>query len=221
LRLIVYPLPIRMVLKLNNIRGDSLTRYDLQIIADWIEPDSKILDLGCGDGQLLQHLQQHKNTTGYGLELSTNSVVQCIKNGVNVIQSNLDQGLSQFDDNSFDTVVLSLTLQAVHKPKTLLCEMLRVGKQGIVTFPNFAYWRNRLQLSSSGKMPISKELPFKWYDTPNIHLCTIQDFDQLCQQLNYKIEASIAVNSNGKTNPGLKLLPNLFGEIALCRFSRA
>jgi methionine biosynthesis protein MetW len=205
---------------MSSVQANPLARYDLQIIADWIAPNSKILDLGCGDGRLLKHLQLSKNTTGYGLELSSESVVKCIAQGVNVIQSNLDEGLSQFDDNSFDTVILSLTLQAMHKPKTLLREMLRVGEQGIVTFPNFAYWRNRLQLASSGIMPVSKELPFKWYDTPNIHLCTIQDFALLCAQLSFKIEASIAVNSNGKTNLGLKLLPNLFGEIALCRFSR-
>ena len=206
---------------MNNISGNSLARYDLQIIAEWIEPDSKFLDLGCGDGRLLQYLQQNKNTTGYGLELSPELVVQCIQRDVNVIQSDLDEGLSQFNDNSFDTVVLSLTLQAMHKPETLLREMLRVGKQGIVTFPNFAYWRNRLQLASSGRMPVSEELPYKWYDTPNIHLCTIQDFEHLCHLLDFRIEAFIAVNSNGKTNPGLKLLPNLFGEIALCRFSRS
>jgi len=199
----------------------SLSRYDLQVISDWIEPNSKVMDLGCGNGKLLRHLQQTKNTTGYGLELNPNLIEKCIDNGVNVIQTNLDQGLSHFDSNSFDYVILSLTLQAMRKPKRLLEEMLRVGRQGIVTFPNFAYWRNRLQIAFNGKMPVSEELPYKWYDTPNIHLCTIRDFSRLCAELGFHIDASVAVHSNGKTNIGLQLSPNFFGEIALCRFSKA
>lgn len=206
-----------MIAKHNNA---ALARYDLQVISDWITPCSKVMDLGCGDGSLLKHLQQTKNTTGYGLELNPELIARCIDSGVNVIQTNLDQGLANFDTNSFDFVILSLTLQAMHNPGTLLEEMLRVGRQGIVTFPNFAYWRNRLQITINGKMPVSEELPFKWYDTPNIHLCTIRDFEKLCAQLGFVIEASIAVHSNGKSNPGLKVLPNLFGEIAVFRFSR-
>lgn len=206
-----------MVIKHNTT---ELSRYDLQVISDWIEPNTKVLDLGCGNGSLLQHLQLTKGTTGYGLELNPEMIPQCIDKGVNVIQTNLDKGLSYFDSDSFDFVILSLTLQAMRNPKTLLEEMLRVGKQGIVTFPNFAYWRNRVQIAVNGKMPVSEELPYKWYDTPNIHLCTIQDFSKLCEQLGFRIESSIAVHSNGKTNLGLKVMPNLFGEIALCRFSR-
>ncbi|NNC99680.1 MAG: methionine biosynthesis protein MetW [Gammaproteobacteria bacterium] len=198
----------------------TLSRYDLRIISDWITPASKILDLGCGNGSLLKHLQNTKNTTGYGLELNPQKITQCIDNGVNVIQTNLDKGLTYFDDDSFDFVILSLTLQAMRNPDTLLEEMLRVGRQGIVTFPNFGYWRNRLQIAINGKMPVSGELPYKWYDTPNIHLCTIHDFENLCQQRGFTIESSIAVHHSGKTNPGLKVLPNWFGEIALCRFSK-
>ena len=204
----------------NKHNTTALSRYDLHVISDWIEPNSKVLDLGCGNGSLLQHLQLSKGTSGYGLELNPEMISECIDKGVNVIQTNLDKGLSYFDSDSFDYVILSLTLQAMRNPKTLLEEMLRVGKQGIVTFPNFAYWRNRLQIAVNGKMPVSEELPYKWYDTPNIHLCTIHDFSKLCEQLGFRIESSIAVHSNGKTNLGLKAMPNLFGEIALCRFSR-
>ncbi len=178
------------------------------------------MDLGCGNGRLLQHLQKTKKVTGYGIELSPECISKCIENGVNVIQTNLDQGLGHFDTDSFDFVVLSLTLQAMRNPKTLLSEMLRVGKQGIVTFPNFAYWKNRAQIALGGTMPVSNELPHKWYDTPNIHLCTLKDFHTLCDELGFKIESSVAVNKNGRQGLGLKLMPNLFGEIALCRFSK-
>jgi len=152
------------------------SRYDHQIIADWVAPDSRVIDLGCGNGALMQHLQQSKNVSGYGVEIDPAKIPMCINNGISVIQTNLDNGLGHFDSNAFDTIILSLTLQAMHRPKELLQEMMRVGKQGIVTFPNFAYWRNRWQIALRGKMPQSKQLPYQWYDTPNIHLCTIRDF---------------------------------------------
>ncbi|MBX2847308.1 MAG: methionine biosynthesis protein MetW [Acidiferrobacterales bacterium] len=199
----------------------NLSRHDLIAISNWIEPGSKVMDLGCGDGRLLKYLQEKKQVSGYGVELDAANVTECINNGVNVIQINLDRGLGHFDSNSFDYVVLSLTLQAMRDPRTLLQEMLRVGKQGIVTFPNFAYWRNRLQIGLKGNMPVSKELPYKWYDTPNIHLCTIKDFEQLSDELEFNIESFIAVNRNGRDGLGLKHCPNLFGEIALFRFSKS
>ncbi len=201
------------------VSNSILSRHDLIAIDNWIEPNSKVIDLGCGNGKLLSHLQEKKQVSGYGVELNTQKVTECIANGVNVIQINLDKGLGHFESNSFDYVILSLTLQAMRDPKTLLEEMLRVGKQGIVTFPNFAHWRNRLQIGLRGSMPVSQELPFKWHNTPNIHLCTINDFEQLCAELNFTIESSIAVNRNGREGISLKTFPNLFGEIALFRFS--
>jgi len=202
------------------LNKQNLSRADLQLISQWIEPNSHVIDLGCGNGKLLKHLQETKNVSGYGVELNPKMISQCIDNGVNVIQTNLDQGLDHFDSDAFDYVVLSLTLQAMRNPKALLEEMLRVGKQGIVTFPNFAYWRNRLQIALGGFMPVSEELPYKWFNTPNIHLCTIYDFHVLCEQLGFKIESSIAVHRTSKQGIGVKLMPNFFGEIALCRFSK-
>jgi len=203
-----------------QIENSGLSRHDLKIISDWIEPNSHVMDLGCGNGSLLKHLQSRKQVSGYGVELNPHMISQCIDNDVNVIQINLDQGLSHFDSNTFDYVILSLTLQAMRNPELLLKEMMRVGKQGIVTFPNFAHWRNRWQIMMGGQMPVSDELPHKWYNTPNIHLCTIKDFHALCERLTFNIESSIAVHPTGKQTLGLRFLPNFFGEIALCRFSK-
>jgi len=202
------------------LNQSSLSRYDYQMISDWVAQGSRVIDLGCGNGTLLKHLQAEKNVSGYGVELNPEMISQCIDNGINVIQFNLDKGLGHFDSNSFDTVILSLTLQAMRNPRELLKEMMRVGKQGIVTFPNFAHWRNRWQIALSGKMPESEQLPHKWFDTPNIHLCTIRDFHALCDELGFEIESSIAVRTDGQQSLGLKVMPNLFGEIALCRFSK-
>lgn len=202
------------------LNQSSLSRYDHKMISDWVAKDSRVIDLGCGNGALLKHLQSEKNVNGYGVELNPDMIAQCIDNGINVIQFNLDKGLGHFDTNSFDTVILSLTLQAMRNPKQLLQEMMRVGKQGIVTFPNFAHWRNRLQIAVGGKMPESEQLPYKWFDTPNIHLCTIRDFHALCKELGFEIDSSVAVRGDGEQTLGLKALPNLFGEIALCRFSK-
>ena len=205
---------------IESLRSSSLSRYDFQIITSWVASNSRVIDLGCGNGSLLKHLQESKNVSGYGVELSPEMIDQCIDNDINVIQTNLDQGLGHFDSDSFDTVILSLTLQAMRKPRRLLEEMMRVGKEGIVTFPNFAHWRNRWQIALGGRMPVSKQLPYKWFNTPNIHLCTLKDFHALCGELGFKIESSIAVQADGKQSLGLKTMPNLFGEIALCRFSK-
>lgn len=196
------------------------SRADLEIITDWVSEGSRVLDLGCGDGTLMQQLQQTKAVSGYGLELSAEMIPLCIAKDVNVIQTNLDKGLVYFDDDSFDFVILSLTLQAIRNPKRLVQEMMRVGKQGIVTFPNFAYWRNRVQISFSGRMPVSGNLPHTWYETPNIHLCTIRDFRKLCYELDLEIKKSVALSSSSTSPLRARLLPNVFGEVALFHFSR-
>lgn len=196
-------------------------RPDLAIISEWIEPGSRVLDLGCGDGKLLDHLSRERDVDGYGLEIDPDNIVSCIQRGVSVIQSDLDAGLSDyFDDNSFDYVVMTQTIQAVHYPSRMLSEMLRVGREGIVTFPNFGHWSSRLQLALGGHMPQSRTLPNEWYDTPNIHLCTLKDFEALCHRLEIEILQRNVVDTAHRSNIGMKLLPNLLGEIALYRFRR-
>ncbi len=199
----------------------STLRPDLAIISEWIQPGSRVLDLGCGDGMLLDHLRDSRNVDGYGLEIDPDNVVRCIQRGVNVIQSDLDAGLTDyFDDNSFDYVVMTQTIQAVHYPSRLLSEMLRVGREGIVTFPNFGHWSSRMQLALGGRMPHSRALPNEWYDTPNIHLCTLKDFEALCHRLEIDILQRNVVDTAHRSSLGMKLLPNLLGEIALYRFRR-
>lgn len=196
-------------------------RPDLAIISEWIQPGSRVLDLGCGDGTLLDHLKRTRDVDGYGLEIDPNNIVSCIQRGVNVIQSDLDAGLTDyFDDDSFDYVVMTQTIQAVHYPSRLLSEMLRVGREGIVTFPNFGHWSSRVQLALGGRMPQSPALPNEWYDTPNIHLCTLKDFEALCHRLDIDILQRNVVDTEHRSSLGMRLLPNLLGEIALYRFRR-
>ena len=201
------------------MNAPSFTRADLKVLYDWIPDNSRVLDLGCGGGQLLTALKTHKNVTGYGIECESDKVALCIERGVSVLQMDLNEGLADFQSSAFDYVILSLTLQALESPKPLLKEMLRVGQHGIVTFPNFAYWPHRLQLLTRGKMPVSTELPFAWYDTPNIHLCTIQDFRNLCDEMGFNIEASTALSAKRGHTLLTRSLPNVFGEISLHRFS--
>lgn len=189
-------------------------RIDLQIISDWIPDNATVLDLGCGNGSLLHHLQQ-RGVTGYGLEIDNSKFAECIKANVNVIQADLDEGLRQFGDQQFDYVILSQTLQAIRRPDFLLQEIMRVGKQGIIGFPNFGYWQCRFQLALGGKMPVSKSLPNAWYETPNIHLCTIADFEKLCADNHCNVINRSIVNHQYKDSLGIRLLPNLFGETAV------
>lgn len=202
-------------------RQSPILRPDLEIISEWIAPQSRVLDLGCGDGALLSYLNATREVTGYGLELDEDKIQKCIEGKVNVIQSDLDAGLADFfDADSFDYVILSLTLQAVRYPSLLLDEMLHVGSEGIVSFPNFGHWRNRLQIALGGRMPVSRNLPNDWYNTPNIHLCTLKDFENLCAKKDIVILQRSVVDQAHRTSLGMKLLPNLLGEIALYRFRR-
>ncbi|MEJ2794788.1 methionine biosynthesis protein MetW [Iodobacter sp. LRB] len=193
----------------------SSLRPDLQYIADWIPPQSRVLDLGCGDGELLAWLAAKKEVSGYGVEIDVNGVVACVANGVNVIQSDMESGLSTFEDHSFDYVVLSLTIQAMHNIEGILQEMVRVGKTGIVTFPNFGFWENRWQILM-GRMPVSETIPFEWYNTPNIHFCTVNDFAKLLNKLGLKIDHQLVLNQGEK----VEFLPNLLGSLALVRFNK-
>jgi methionine biosynthesis protein MetW len=187
-------------------------RRDFALIANWIKPGAKVLDLGCGDGALLGYLRDTVNVRGYGVEKDDVNWLACIKNGINVIQMDLEAGLSGFEAQSFDVVVLSQTLQAVQNTEGIVQEMLRVGREAIVTFPNFGYWRHRIQLIA-GQMPVSKNLPYQWYDTPNVHLCTISDFDEFCAKHNIQIEERLVL-TDGKP---ISVLPNLMGSLAMYR----
>ncbi|HEY0905994.1 MAG TPA: methionine biosynthesis protein MetW [Methylophilus sp.] len=191
-------------------------RPDFAIITNWVGPNTKVLDLGCGDGTLLSHLHTRLNTTGYGIEKDDDNWLAAQKNGVDVIQMNLEDGLSGFEDQSFDTVILSQTLQAMHNTESIVQEMLRVGREIVVTFPNFGYWRNRIQITL-GIMPVSKSLPYQWYDTPNVHLCTIHDFDEFCRRHQIQI-IERKVLTEGKD---VSLLPNLMGNLAMYRLKRS
>lgn len=191
-------------------------RPDLQTIAQWIKPDSRVLDLGCGNGELLHWLAHEKQVHGYGVEIDVNKVAIGIGKGLNIIQNDLESGLSMFESGSFDYVVLSLTLQAMRNVEAILAEMLRVGRTGIVTFPNFGYWENRWQLLQ-GRMPVSDTLPYQWYDTPNIHLCTVRDFDFFCREHDWKVLEK-RVTHQGEV---IQLLPNWRGSVAFFRIEKA
>ena len=195
---------------------NAMLRTDFAAIARWIKPDARILDLGCGDGTLLCYLSEQRGGSGYGVEIDDEGVLACAKNGVNVIQGDLERGLSAFADGSFDYVILSQTLQAVRSSERIVREMLRVGREGIVTFPNFGYWRNRLQVIR-GMMPVSSHLPYQWFDTPNIHLCTITDFEEFCRSQGVRILERIVMRGGS----AVTFLPNLLGSLAVYRFERA
>ena len=195
-------------------------RADLEIIRKWVRPDSRVLDLGCGDGQLLGALQTQLNVRGYGLEIEPANITRCLAAGVNVLQQDLNQGIANFSDSSFDTVLMTQALQTVRRPDRLLDDMLRVGKETIITFPNFGYWRTRLYLLMHGRMPVSKALPYTWYNTPNIHLCTFRDFESLCRRKQIKIISRMVVDQQHKVGLGSKLFPNILGEVAIYRVSK-
>lgn len=188
-------------------------RDDLQLIYDWIPAGSRVLDLGCGDGELLHALVKHKNCKGYGVEIDTDSVIAAIARGVNVIQADLERGLTAFADHSFDVIVLSQTIQAMQNTETILRDLTRIARQAIVSFPNFGYWKNRLQIALGGHMPVSERMPYQWYNTPNIHWCTLQDFDRLCAQNQIRV-LERAVMTGGQR---IRHFPNLLGSLAFYR----
>lgn len=197
-----------------------MMRPDLDIIQHWIAPGSRVLDLGCGDGGLLEYLKNTRQISEIGLEIDANNIQECLSKGVNVIEQNLNKGLQNFGDKSFDTVLLTQTLQAVNYPDVVIDEMLRIGRNCIVTFPNFGNWRSRLYLLRKGRMPVSKFMPYQWYDTPNIHFCTVRDFDVLCREKGIKVITRTVVDHLHQGNWYIKLWPNLLGETAIYHISR-
>lgn len=188
-------------------------RPDLAHIAGWITPGSSVLDLGCGDGALLAHLSAH-GVRGYGLEIDPDNIARCLGRGVNVIEADVDDGLREFSDGSFDYVVMNQALQAMQRPDRVVAEMLRVGRTAIITFPNFGHWRVRLALAL-GRMPVTPALPETWFNTPNIHLCTVADFEDLCQKQNWRVLKRSLLDHQLRDGALTRLAPNLFAESAL------
>lgn len=197
-----------------------MLRIDLDILQQWITPDSRVLDLGCGQGDLLRALSDKRQVEGYGLEIDPDNIATCIGKGVNVIEQDLNEGLSNFADDSFDTVVMTYSLQVLRRPDLMIDEMLRVGRECVVTFPNFGNIRTRCSLLFRGRMPVTKQLSHQWYDTPNIHFCTVRDFEDLCRQKAIRVlERSVVAERNPDTL--LKgLWPNVFGTTAIYRLTR-
>jgi len=197
--------------------GTTLSaRPEFDAIAAWIHPGAQVLDLGCGDGSLLRFLTVVRGAFGYGVEIADAKVLASVRNRVNVLQGDLESGLAGFESGSFDYVILSQTLQAVRHTEQIIGEMLRVGRQAIVTFPNFGYWRHRLQVMR-GRMPVSPSLPYQWYDTPNIHLCTVADFDAFLGARGCRVIDRVVL-AHGKR---IGFAPNLAGELAIYRFRKA
>ena len=193
-----------------------MKRADFAAIASWIAPNSEVLDLGCGDGSLIDYLQKQKPVHAYGVEIDDARMLSCVQKGLNVIQQNLEGGLALFEDGSFDTVVLSQTLQTIHETEKILREVVRVGKESIVSFPNFGHWSHRLSVSF-GRMPVSKSLPYQWYNTPNVRILTVTDFEKLASSLGLKILDQCILHEGRQVT----LMPNLFGSLALFRVRRA
>jgi len=199
----------------NTNISSTISRPDFAAIAALVKVGAKVLDLGCGDGSLLRYLSDTRNVHGYGVEINDENIQACFNNGINVIQSDLESGLSSFESGSFDYVILSQTLQAMRHTEGLIKEMMRVSKEGIVSFPNFGYWKNRLQVMS-GHMPVSEVLPYEWFDTPNIHLCTLSDFERFCRQYGVRILERRIMNGDHQ----ISFAPNLLGKLAFYRFEQ-
>ncbi|HEX5392117.1 MAG TPA: methionine biosynthesis protein MetW [Rhodocyclaceae bacterium] len=192
-------------------------RADFDVIAGWIQPGERVLDLGCGDGSLLRRLIDERGAVGYGMELETANVRAAIAKGVNVIQGNLEDGLAGFADNAFEHVVLSRTLQTTRHTQKILSEMLRVGREAVVSFPNFAYWKNQESIIRRGRMPVSEDLPYQWYDSPNVRFFTILDFDALCAEMGFVVRDRQVLDESGRT---VIEEPNFLGSLAVYRLAR-
>jgi methionine biosynthesis protein MetW len=187
---------------------------------EWIEPNSRVLDLGCGNGSLLTNLIKQLQVRSFGLEIDPEAITQCIHSGLNVVEQDLNNGLTNFRNDSFDTVLMTQTLQALRYPHLMLDDMLRIGSQAIVTFPNFGHWRTRLSLLLNGRMPVTKQLSYEWYDTPNIHFFTYKDFEVLCADRGIKIADRIFIGGYA-SHIGLdRLWPNLFAQTAVYRLTK-
>ena len=193
-----------------------MKRSEQAIIAGWVTSGQRVLDLGCGDGALLATLIAERQVRGYGIDIADENVLACVKRGVNVIQSDLESGLAGFRDHSFDTVILSQTLQQIHRVEVIINEMLRVGREVIVTFPNFAFWRHRVQLGVRGTMPVSRTLPYEWYNTPNVRMFTVREFDRFCGQRGIEVIDREVLSEDQKVT----FAPNLFGQLAFYRIRK-
>ncbi len=197
-----------------------MLRIDLDILQQWVPVGGRVLDLGCGDGALLDSLRQNRKAEGYGLEIDPKQITACIARGVNVIEKDINEGLSNFQDKSFDTVVMTYSLQVLRRPDLVIDEMLRVGRECIVTFPNFGNIRTRTYLMLRGRMPVTKQLSYQWYDTPNIHFCTVRDFEALCHEKGIRVLKRETVSSHSPDRHLNRLAPNLFAEAAIYHLSK-
>lgn len=195
-------------------------RQDLAHISRWVRPGARVLDLGCGTGEFLARLRDEQDVRGTGIEIDPAAITSAISLGLDIVEQDVDGGLSNFADQSFDVVVMAHALQAVRFPHLVLDEMLRVGREGIVTFPNFGHWRCRLHLATRGRMPVSRFMPYAWYDTPNIHFCTVRDFETLCRQRNIDILARDMIAGEQGDSWLSKTSPNLFATTAIYHISR-
>jgi len=192
----------------------------ISIIENWVRSESALLDLGCGDGSILESLQENKSVKGFGIEIDEENIKKCLEKGINVIEQNIDDGLSNFLDKSFDVVLVSQTIQVLKNPKSTLEEITRIGKEGIIVIPNFGHWKSRLTVLFGGKMPVTDSLPELWYNTPNIHLCTLSDFESLCEELNISIIDKKIIGLMGGESWHLSLWPNLLGSSVIYRISK-
>ena len=190
------------------------------VIENWVKFNARLLDLGCGNGSILRSLQESKSVFGLGIEIDSKKIKSCLEKGIDVIEQNIDNGLSNFLDNSFDVVLVSQTIQVLKNPRLTLEEITRIGHESFVIIPNFGHWKSRLTVLLRGKMPVTHSLPNQWYNTPNIHLCTLSDFESLCEELGILIKDKKTLNSKGNTKWYLSAWPNLLSNSAIYRISK-